>query len=285
MLSILLFVIGISLTKSTILQGSATILDDNSVTVEIDTETNLVDITLEGTIDVWNGFGFGDDVMQNTYCIIMDYHFSTKDPLVFPVKLGKHRPGAKNSKSFLTVLSDTQDGSTRTVKIQRPIKASSFNFPTKETSMDIISAIGPASDYFFSPRHSFNDRDDKKLRLRAVAEPTEEPTERPTTRPTTRPTRKPTSRPNPRTGERPTTCYEGFECFDNIGHGRGPKNAYKSYKTFFEKYCCRACDGDDKCQSWTWEFKKNGCFLFDKKLDERSWKKCSICSSGNKLDD
>ncbi len=121
----------------------------NDINLTIDTDANLVYIQLISYVSTnsrWNGFGFDSTQMLGTYAIIIDYLFPNQLPIVFEASLGNHTTGTIYTTPEITILSDINDGVTRTIHLQRPIKGT-FSFPMKPTTINIISAIGQQSNF------------------------------------------------------------------------------------------------------------------------------------------
>jgi len=141
--------------------GFATIIHQNSVELSINYDTNMVDIIMRGPINFWNGYGFGSTRMSRTYAIIIEYdqnnHFHA---FMSEYTLANHRAGSRHLTPEATLLSDTESGQIRTVKVSRPI-VGEYTFPNPPKSADIpfridlISAIGSSSSY---SSHTFLNR-------------------------------------------------------------------------------------------------------------------------------
>lgn len=141
----------------------------NFAQVTIDYINNRVEIVYQGDDNFWNGIGFGGQVMENTYAIIMDY--SNGQPVVFETILGDHNAGEQQELTNLNVEADLFNGTLRrrTIIVSRPIQAEGdpgYSFPDRPSSEEsisipIIAAQGPGYDFFIPPtnRHSFFDRE------------------------------------------------------------------------------------------------------------------------------
>ena len=147
----------------------------NFAEVTIDYNNNRVEIVYEGTDNAWNGIGFGQQVMEGSYAIIMDYDQGQE--IVFETILGDHQPGDQLSNSNLNVELDLFNGSIpnqprRRITVSRPIQAAEadigYSFPDQPQQgspepviIPIIAAQGPGYNFYVPPtnRHSFFDRE------------------------------------------------------------------------------------------------------------------------------
>ena len=139
----------LGISDSTILLGESSIIENNTVNIAIDTELNEVKIKLSHSIStpfVWNGFGFDSNVMDGAYTIIMDYIFPQQTPIVIEYTLDDHAIGSIYSEPAITVISDINDGITRTVNLKRSINGT-YSFPTTATAINVMSAIGQQFDF------------------------------------------------------------------------------------------------------------------------------------------
>ena len=184
LLLVLAFIVSFCIAQdqnvANIYRGTIELLPDgngnfrNFAQVTIDYDINQVEIIYEGTDNAWNGIGFGQNVMNRSYAIIMDYDQSdpqNPQPIVFETVLGFHNPGNQLVVSNLDTRSDEFDANTiqRRITVTRPIKPANeigFTFPENPTTsqtitIPIIAAQGPGYQFFISPsnRHSFFDRE------------------------------------------------------------------------------------------------------------------------------
>eukprot|EP01083_Nonionella_stella_P019590 54405_1 len=196
---------GIILTSDTF-----TMMETNTVNITIDTKLNLVDIELSilSTSAVWKAFGFGSNVMLDTYSIILDYALPGETSIVLETTLAQRSIGTVYTVPEITVSSDTNDGTTRTVHIQRPIDGT-YSFPTAPTALfNVISAIGQKSNFQRCSGQrqagcahvSQTGRSTTTVVLKEVAssptlQPTAEPSIHPSTSPTVQPSVNPTIEP------------------------------------------------------------------------------------------
>lgn len=108
----------------------------------IDTDINLVTLTMTGPDNVFFAFGFGGTAMNNTYAIIMEGNGN-----IMERSLGNHNSGTLLTSS-VTVLQNTTSGGIRTVQLTRAINglnASYFTFPSSATTINFIFSRGSSS--------------------------------------------------------------------------------------------------------------------------------------------
>ncbi len=105
---------------------------DIALSLTIDYTANTVVMQSHGPSKIWHGFGFGNTVMDGTYSIIMEYTTNDfSEGLVTEFGLGNHRAGTTYTNPTLTILSDMNDGQTRTVTVRVSVDLSiaSTHFP------------------------------------------------------------------------------------------------------------------------------------------------------------
>lgn len=140
----------------------------NSVTLTIDYDNDIVEIIYQGQDSGYNGIGFGNNIMDGTYAIIMDYIINQNappQPIVFETILGDHQPGIQQDIPEITTQSDDFDPNTfyRTITVTRSINGNQYSFPSKPTNINeniilpIIAAIGPEYDFYIARPHSVLD--------------------------------------------------------------------------------------------------------------------------------
>eukprot|EP01083_Nonionella_stella_P036859 100524_1 len=192
-------------TYSMILLSETMLIENSTIRITIDTEFNFVHINLTTPVPSplkWTGFGFGTSQMIETYAIIIDYTFPAQQPVVYETILGDHTIGTVHSQSEIVVLSDTNDGTTRRIIMQRPI-IGTYSFPTSATTIDIISAIGQRSNFPQCIGHRKPNCQHEPLAGRHISslvfnelQTSNEPTIHPTVIPTINPTVIPTFKPS-----------------------------------------------------------------------------------------
>eukprot|EP01084_Bolivina_argentea_P041302 76204_1 len=224
-----------NITHSIILSGQSKVIDNNFVNLTINTNTNLVYIQLISYVSTtlrWNGFGFDSTEMAGTYTIIMDYLFPNQLPIVFETTLANHDTGTIYTNPEITILSDINNGITRTINLQRPTLGT-FSFPKKPTTINIISAIGQQSNFpqCISQRQSNcqhipqNGRLITPLVLTQLTSKTQQPTETPNTKPNTNPANLPTIIPSISPINHPTTNPTDYPtCLPTINPTNSPTN-------------------------------------------------------------
>lgn len=152
--------------KSQIYTGVVTnLLGDNSITITIDYNLDIVELTLNGTITTWNGFGFGNTGMSGTYAIITEYDpLDVSQGIVHEFTLQNFNAGTQYSTPEITVISDEIiiSPTRRCVKVTRSISGI-YTFPNPPINsltpfeIDVITAIGPQpSNFITSPGHRTN---------------------------------------------------------------------------------------------------------------------------------
>lgn len=105
----------------------------------IDTDNDLVTITMTGPDNLFFAFGFGGTSMNGTYAIIMEGNGN-----VMERNLGFHNQGSLLTSSFATI-SNTTSGGTRTVTVTRAINGlngSYYTFPTTAATINFIYSRG-----------------------------------------------------------------------------------------------------------------------------------------------
>ena len=124
--------------------GSQTVNSGQNMTASlfIDTVAGTVEITLSGPDNVWFGYGFGGSAMSGTYAIITDGSGGITER-----NLGNHTSGTLLTSSITTV-SNTVNGSVRTVVVNRALaglNANYYTFPNATASIPMIWAHGTGS--------------------------------------------------------------------------------------------------------------------------------------------
>lgn len=115
------------------------------VTTLIDTDHDVVTITLAGPSDVWFGVGFGAKNMgQQPWTIVVE----GDNGAITERKLADHDAGVVVTPS-IKVQSDTTNGDQRTVVITRPIANKLYSFDTKATEIPFINAIGSSAQFSY----------------------------------------------------------------------------------------------------------------------------------------
>jgi hypothetical protein len=127
-----------------VLQGTTTVSGANNmtITVTVNTSTDVVDITCTGPSSQWYGYGFGGASMTNRYTLIVEGSGSITER-----KLGNHTSGSLLGSSFLASTSSVA-GSVRTTTVSRNrvgASADYFTFPNTAGSFTIIWAKGNGS--------------------------------------------------------------------------------------------------------------------------------------------
>eukprot|EP01084_Bolivina_argentea_P052894 97113_1 len=146
-LCIVLYV-GNSLSGNVELYG----LNNQALTLNIDTSKNTVEIILTGDSKAWIGVGFNGTDMNNTYTIIADYDSTT----IYELKLGGGRCSPKCDKQLkqtFTVNSNTVNNDIRTINITRPINDNDpdyYQFPTVAGNIPLIWAFGVKGQKFMN---------------------------------------------------------------------------------------------------------------------------------------
>lgn len=128
---------------------------DSTIRVTVDPNTNTVTLDMTGPASWYFGFGFGNDVMADTYAIIV-----TENGDVFEYILGNHFAGTDVTNGITiesnTEIEDTSGGSDgltyRNVIISRTIEGDSDNddfvFPTENgTQFEMIWAQGNGNSW------------------------------------------------------------------------------------------------------------------------------------------
>lgn len=119
-----------------------------SLNATVNTSTDVVTMTITGPHAKWFGIGFDSSVMNGTYTIIFKENGGTIEERV----LGAFNKGTLLSTQDISITSDTDDGTIRTVILTRPINGSdpsSYDFPTTDgSSTNIIWAYGTNSGSF-----------------------------------------------------------------------------------------------------------------------------------------
>lgn len=121
-----------------------------SLLTTVNTSTNIVTITVTGPVATWFGIGFNGTSMHNTYTLI----FKENDGAIEERVLINRTKGNLLSTQDISVSSDTNDGTIRTVILTRPrlgTDAASYDFPTVDgTTTNIIWGVGPNNGIYES---------------------------------------------------------------------------------------------------------------------------------------
>ena len=169
LISILLSCNNVVLSQTFSLSGSTIEYNkgnyNQTVSLQVDTVNNLVEITLTGSSTSWMGTGWGSDEMTNTYAIVAD----GIDSNVGEWRLNSNNRGSKLSNS-ITVISDVinNNNKIRTVVLQRNANGASndyYTFPTKPADIEIIWAYGPTDQPYFNTSTKMENANKAKLYL------------------------------------------------------------------------------------------------------------------------
>lgn len=131
--------------------------------VTIDTDTDMVDIIMTGRTDGWYGVGFGNNVMLNTYGIVV-YQDGTYDERRLDYS------GGTVLGSSLTLVSSSVSGSERTSHFQRNRIGISGDHYTFQNTAGLMDLIG-ASDAGVFSYHGGTNRSPNSVMLNAIPEP------------------------------------------------------------------------------------------------------------------
>ena len=127
--------------QAQILQGTTTVNAANNmvITVTVNTQTDVVDITATGPNGAWFGYGFGGSSMTNTYSMITD-----GSGLIVERKLGNHTSGSLLTSSFSSTSTALNGGLRTTMASRNRVGANSsyFTFPNTAGTFTIIWAKG-----------------------------------------------------------------------------------------------------------------------------------------------
>ncbi len=114
----------------------------------VNTGTDVVTLTVTGPQTRWFGIGFNASFMNGAYTII----FKENSGTIEERQLSGHTSGTILATQDISITSDTNDGTIRTVILTRPrlgTDASSYDFPTTDGSdTNIIWGYGPAGGNF-----------------------------------------------------------------------------------------------------------------------------------------
>ena len=142
--SFILLVLAGKPLSAQILQGTTTVSGSNNmtITVTVNTQTNVVDITETGPNGVWFGYGFGGSNMTNRYAHITDGSGSITER-----KLGNHNAGSVLTSSLLSSSTSVNAGIRTNIISQNRVGSSSnyFTFPSAPGSFTMIWAKGTGS--------------------------------------------------------------------------------------------------------------------------------------------
>eukprot|EP01084_Bolivina_argentea_P239105 401846_1 len=137
----------ISISNGAILTGTTTISSQNiDVTLSIDTNSNIVDITLIGPSNVYFAVGFGGSLMVNRYSIIVSGTNTVNEHKL--MKADSTQSGTILSPQMITINSDTTNQLRRTVSMTRNRVRQNNNyytFPNTAGDIDIIWAFGTST--------------------------------------------------------------------------------------------------------------------------------------------
>lgn len=120
-----------------------------SVSVSLNAETQLVELTLQGPSSVWYGVGFGARGMPDApWTIVIDGYGNVSEH-----KLGDHSPGMILN-STVTVLSNAVNEGLRTVVLTRALKGANsdyftFSVAATDATIPIIVAYGSGPDFAY----------------------------------------------------------------------------------------------------------------------------------------
>lgn len=116
----------------------------------VNTGTDVVTLTVTGPQTRWFGIGFDASFMNGAYTII----FKENSGTIEERQLSGHTGGSVLATQDISITSDTNDGTIRTVILTRPrlgTDASSYDFPTADgSSTNIIWGYGPTGGSFDS---------------------------------------------------------------------------------------------------------------------------------------
>ncbi|MDC9724023.1 MAG: T9SS type A sorting domain-containing protein [Urechidicola sp.] len=114
----------------------------------VNTGTDVVTITVTGPQTRWFGIGFDASFMNGAYTLI----FKENSGTIEERQLSGHTSGSALATQDISITSDTNDGTIRTVILTRPrlgTDASSYDFPTTDGSTtNIIWGYGPSGGSF-----------------------------------------------------------------------------------------------------------------------------------------
>jgi len=158
---IILFTILSSQIRADIIEGNTSVIA-GGVTLEldmiVDTDMDLVTLTMTGPSNLYYAFGFGSTFMSSgTYAIVMNGSGS-----VFEQSLGFHSGGTTLGSS-ITVVSNDVSGGIRTVQVTRAIAGldgSYYTFPSTAGSIDFIFARGNGPTFGY---HGFSNKGTSSL--------------------------------------------------------------------------------------------------------------------------
>ncbi|MFK5879116.1 MAG: T9SS type A sorting domain-containing protein [Flavobacteriaceae bacterium] len=121
-----------------------------SLNATVNTGTDVVTLTVTGPQTRWFGIGFDGTAMSGTYTLIFKENGGTIEERI----LGFHNKGSLVATQDISVSSDTNDGTIRTIVLTRPrngTNASSYDFPTADGSTtNLIWGYGSAGTNFDS---------------------------------------------------------------------------------------------------------------------------------------
>ncbi len=117
--------------------------------LNVDTTSNMVDIVMSGRNDGWFAIGFGNNVMDGTYAIVINQTGASSEYM-----LGNFGANTLLASS-VSIVSSNVVGSTRTIHLQRGregIGAEYYNFPTVPGTILLAGATGPGAFGFHQNR-------------------------------------------------------------------------------------------------------------------------------------
>ncbi len=124
-----------------------------SINVLVDHDADEVTLTFTGPLNEWFAYGFNNTVMSGTHVVTMERSVSN-DNIINERQLAARGSGTVLDRGF-TIVSETEDASTRTIIIKIPASADPpyYSFPTAAGNVSIISAGG------FGPSLAFHGSD------------------------------------------------------------------------------------------------------------------------------
>jgi hypothetical protein len=122
-----------------------------NISLDLDADIGNATITLSGPSSVWFAVGFNASAMKDTpYSIEVSPSTNGTKANVVERRLGNHASGTQLNSQSLHIISDTIDGSTRSVVLTRPLVGDSklhYTFDPTLSSINIIAAIGSSETF------------------------------------------------------------------------------------------------------------------------------------------
>jgi len=151
-------------------QGFAISAAEDTMTLNLEVNLGVMDITMTGPADSWFGWGLDSTTMQDTYAIIVSENGVTEHILS---KQSKDQSDTELGLDNVQVISDTTEGNLRTVQLKRTAiqdENHENDVVQGEGEFNVISARSdPASPSLSVSKHAKTSRGASVMNLVAVA--------------------------------------------------------------------------------------------------------------------